>query len=111
MKVFITQFGVPPPASAAIATNIAASPGGQSGATPLTARRNIVNIVGSGNGVLLQVIPNGEMRVYNEGTNALLVFPPQGTAIKGLGMNVAGTIPPGGNATYQFDGMFTWYPS
>jgi hypothetical protein len=112
MKVFITQCDVPPPLPAAFMTGIVAQPGGQSDATLLTARSNNVTVVASNTGVLLNAgILGGWQRIYNSGTNPLLVYPPLGTQIQGYGSNVAAQIVVGGNAGFQFDGVITWLVS
>jgi len=111
MRIIITQLDAPPPIPAAVMTGIVAQPGGQSGATPLTAVRNIVVNVSTSCGVQLQSILGGYQWIFNAGTGLLLAFPPSGTLIYGNAMNIATGVPPGGNAGFTFDQVNTWYPS
>jgi hypothetical protein len=108
VRVFITQLDVPPPMPAAVAADISAQPGGQSAATLLAARNNIITTVALNNGVLLRPILGGAQSVFNRSTNPSLVFPPLSTAIEGYGLNVATAIPVGNEVTFLFDGIGTW---
>lgn len=109
MRVIITQNDVPPPIPAAAAGGIVAQPGGQSGATPLTARVNIVTNVASGTGVVLTNILGGQQTLRNAGTFPLSVYPPSGTQIESYGLNNPATVQPGDSATLSYDNNVTWY--
>src|SRR6185437_463301 len=111
MRVCLTQLDVPPPIPAAVATGIVAQPGGQSGATPLTARINIVTTIAPNTAVLLQIIGGNRQEVFAAGGAQLTVYPPLGTLIKGNGLNVPVTIADGDHATFTFDGNQTWFVS
>lgn len=113
MTVIISQCDVPLPRPSLTQTNIVATGGGQTAATPLPALRNIVTNVAAGSGVILQLLPVGEMKVFNTcGTGVpLAVFPPVGMKIFGNGTNVPVTIADGGNATFTWDGSLTWLVS
>ncbi len=111
MRVFIKQLVEPPPSAAAVATGIAAAPGGQAGATALVARKNIVTIVAPGNGVSLTVVLGNAQRLWNAGSNVLTIYPLQGTAFLGSGANVPTTLGMGDTGEWTFDGMSTWYAS
>ncbi len=63
MKVVITQTDMPPPIPAGAAGGIVAAPGGQAGATALTARVNILTNVASGTGVVLTNILGSQQTV------------------------------------------------
>lgn len=112
--VTITQSDGPMPQSSVLVTGIVAQPGGQTAATPLTARKNIVVNVTPNSGVMLQVLPGvPEQQVFNRcGTGeSLLAFPPEGMRIEGLGTNVPGEVSDAGNATFTWDGALTWLVS
>lgn len=110
MRIIVTQLDAPPPIPAAVATGIVAQPGGQAGATLLTAQRNIVTTVSVNCGVTLQAILGSYQWIFNAGTNLLLAFPPSGTLILGNATGVAVGIPPGGSSGFTFDNVSTWYP-
>lgn len=109
MIVAITQLDTPPPFTAAVATGIAAQAGGQASATPLTARRNIVTLAAAGDAVALGVILGNEQKVFNATAVALGVYPPSGTQVQGLGLNVPYQLAAGAVATFTFDGISTFY--
>jgi hypothetical protein len=110
IHVHISQSDVPRPQSSQLATGIVANVGGQSNATPLTARKNVVSNCVAGAGVALVHLPVPDETVLNRcGTGQqLLVYPPTGEQIEGHAENAAVGIADGGNATFTFDGVMTW---
>jgi hypothetical protein len=61
----------------------------QATALPLGADNNAFATVGAGTGAILPPMnPGDDVTVYNGGANALLIYPPVGAQIKGLGVNV-----------------------
>lgn len=75
-----------------IATGVAAAGTIQSTATPLTAEFNQVSTVGAGSGVILATSIGVPTFIWNDGANALLVYPPSGAQINNLGSNNPATI-------------------
>jgi hypothetical protein len=60
----------------------------QANALPLGADNNAFSTVGAGTGAILPAMnPGDDVTVYNGGANALLIYPPVGGMIKGLGVN------------------------
>lgn len=110
MRIIITPLNAPLPLPAAVATGITAQPGGQAGATPLTAVRHIVTSVSLQCGVLLQPVLGNYQWLFNATPNVLLVFPGSGMLIYSGALNAAMEIPGGGNAGFTFDGTNIWYP-
>ena len=111
MRVTITQLDVPPPIPAAVVAGIVAAPGGQANATLLTGRANIVSTIAPNTAVKLQILLTRQMTVFAAGGRLLTVYPIEGTAFQGSGINVPSMIADGGNATFTFDGVQTWYIS
>ena len=111
MRVILTQLDVPPPIPIPVVTSINAQPGGQAGATALTARINIVTVAAPGTAVLLQILGGNRQVVFNRSGATLTVYPPLGTQIEGNGLNVPETIANGGVATFTFDTVQTWLVS
>lgn len=77
----------------------------QPGARLLTANKNVVETVAAGTGVRLPAgttTSNAGMTltIWNRGADDLLVYPPTGAQINGLGANNPDTIPPGSCRTY-----------
>jgi hypothetical protein len=61
----------------------------QANSLPLGADNNQFTTVAAGTGCMLpQMNPGDDITVYNGGANALLIYPPVGGQIKGLGVNV-----------------------
>jgi hypothetical protein len=110
MSVIIEQIGAIPPPSGVVKTNIIAQAGGQGAATLLTARKNIIKVCPVGGGVLLQILPDNTMKVFNRcGTGQVLtVYPPFGTSFEENGTNVPVTIGDGNQAEFTFDNILTW---
>ena len=108
MKVTITQLNVPPPIPAAVVAGIVAMPGGQANATPLTGRVNIVSTIAPNTGVKLSILLTHQQTVMARGGRPLTIYPIEGTAIEGNGVNVPVTIADLGTATFTFDGLLTW---
>lgn len=75
-----------------ISTGVAAAGTIQSTATPLTASYNQVGTVGAGAGVALATTLGVPQWIWNDGANALLVYPPSGAQIDNLGSNNPATI-------------------
>lgn len=60
----------------------------QATALPLGADNNNFTTVAAGSGCILPAMnPGDDITVYNGGANALLIYPPVGAQIKGLGAN------------------------
>ncbi len=75
-----------------IATGLSAAGTIQSTATLLAAGYNQVGTVGAGAGVILATTLGVEQWIWNDGANALLVYPPTGAQINNLGSNNPATI-------------------
>jgi len=72
-----------------VASGLTATGATQAGALPLGADNNAFTTVGAGTGAILPAMnPGDDVTVYNGGANALLLYPPVGGQIKGLGVNV-----------------------
>jgi hypothetical protein len=89
----LVQAGLSPTAAAAIQGTVApaviAAGTTQGTATQLGADNNDVSTVPANSGVILPAMnPGDDVTVYNGGANALLIYPPVGGQIKGLGVNV-----------------------
>lgn len=88
--------------------NIAAA--GNPAATQATSkklfyRNNQVVTVVSGDGVLLQVIGDGdEQTIFNASANALLVYPPTGMKINALAVNASFSLPSGKTCAFKYLG-------
>ena len=76
----------------------------QAGATPLTAKTNVIGTVGTTNdGVILPVVdPLDEVFVRNAGANTAKVYPPVGGSINGGSANAAVTLAAGASARYRY---------
>jgi len=113
MKIILGRERVqPPPVPAAIITGIVAQPGGQSGATRLAARVNIVTVVAYGDAVVLDpTIISGQQTVMARGANDLTVYPSRDAEIETYGANIPTIVPKGGSATFTWDGTSTWLVS
>lgn len=72
-----------------VASALTALGASQATALPLGADNNAFSTVAAGTGAILpQMNPGDDITVYNGGANALLIYPPVGGQIKGLGVNV-----------------------
>ena len=112
MRVFITQLNEPPAIPSFIANGVVAATGGQTGATLLQARVNIVTAGIAGYAVALNAaIGGGRQEVFANFGFDLLVYPAPGTAIAGYGLNVPTSVPDGASATFTFDGVSKWLVS
>lgn len=109
MKIIITQMDVPPPIPAGVAAGLVAAPGGQSGATVMTARVNIFTNVASGTGAKLQNILGNTQTVRANGAFPLNLFPSDGTQIDGYSLNEAAIVSQNSTVTFAYDGNTTWY--
>jgi hypothetical protein len=71
-----------------VASGLVATGATQATALPLGADNNSFATVGAGTGAILPAMnPGDDITVYNGGANALLIYPPVGAQIKGLGVN------------------------
>ena len=71
-----------------VASGLIATGTTQANALPLGADNNAFATVAAGTGAILPAMnPGDDVTVYNGGANALLVYPPVGGQIKGLGVN------------------------
>lgn len=112
MRVTVTQLGDPPAIPSFIRNAVVAAPGGQTGATLLIARVNIVTTGATGNAVRLNAaIGGGRQEVFARFGYDLLVYPATGTAIEGDSANVPSVVRNGGNATFTFNGVDKWLAS
>lgn len=76
-----------------VATGLVAAGTVQGNALPLAADVNNVTTVAAGTGVIAPAMnPADEILVRNGGANALLLYPPVGAAINGLGTNAGYSI-------------------
>lgn len=72
-----------------VASGLVATGTTQANALPLGADNNSFTTVAAGTGAILPAMnPGDDITVYNGGANALLIYPPPGGMIKGLGTNV-----------------------
>jgi hypothetical protein len=71
-----------------VAAALTATGSTQTTALPLGADNNNFTTVAAGTGAILPAMnPGDDITVYNGGANALLIYPPVGGQIKGLGTN------------------------
>jgi hypothetical protein len=71
-----------------VASGLTATGSTQATALPLGADNNAFSTVAAGTGAILPSMnPGDDITVYNGGANALLIYPPVGGMIKGLGTN------------------------
>lgn len=71
-----------------VASGLTATGTTQANALPLGADNNAFSTVAAGTGCILPAMnPGDDITVYNGGANALLIYPPVGAMIKGLGVN------------------------
>lgn len=76
-----------------VANNLVATGTTQATALPLPADCNDFATVAAGSGCILpQMNPGDDIMVYNGGANALLIYPPLGAQIKGLGTNTGYSV-------------------
>jgi hypothetical protein len=76
-----------------VASAVTALGSTQGTATPLQADYNYITTAAAATGVLLPPLnPGDEITVYNKGANAVLVYPPTGAVINGLGANAGYSI-------------------
>ena len=111
MRIYVTQFGEPPALPAAVQGGIVAQPGGQGGATPLTALVSIVETIASGTAVRLTIGTDPRRTVLARGGADLTVYPEIGTQIEGYGLNVPCVVPGVANigaASFVFEPPTVW---
>lgn len=88
---------------------VSAAGSNQGSATALTAQFNAVTTVGSGQGVILAATLALAQTVWNRGLNSLLVYPPSGAQIDGLGTNNPATISTLSYGTYVMTSTIQGY--
>lgn len=109
MKLVVTQLGQVPPAQSEVASGIVAQPGGQAGATVLTARVNVITVVAPGTAVRLAIV-NGRYRqdVSNRSGEDLTVYPPEGHGFVGQPLDTPATLSDGDDAVFLYRGAEAW---
>jgi hypothetical protein len=76
-----------------VASSLTATGTTQANALPLGADCCNFTTVGAGTGCILPAMnPGDDITVFNGGANALLIYPPVGGQIKGLGTNVGYSV-------------------
>lgn len=86
-----------------VSTGLTSTGINQATALQLSSQWNEVDTVASGTGVLLSAYQVGQSQVvFNQGVNALLVYPPPGSQINSLGNNAAFSMAAGTRATFDF---------
>ena len=86
-----------------VASALTATGANQATALQLASQWNEIDTVPGGTGVLLQALQPGQSQsVFNEGANALNVYPPPGSRIDALLVNIAFQILPAGRQTFDF---------
>lgn len=89
--------------TASINTGLVATGTNQATALQLSAQWNEVDTIAAGTGVLLQALQPGQSQaVFNEGANALNVYPPPGFKIDASAINVAVLLAPTAKRTFDF---------
>jgi hypothetical protein len=84
----------------------------QGTATVLATQWNQIGTTASGTGVLLPSVSAGtEVGVWNNGANALLVYPPSSQSIDALSNNVAFSVPAGTSKRFVHIGSAKWFSS
>lgn len=84
-------------------TGLVATGTNQATALQLVKQWNEVDTVAPGTGVLLSAYQKGQAQtVFNQGANALLIYPPPGSQIDALGVNVAYSLASGARVTFDF---------
>ncbi len=82
---------------------LAATGTNQATAPQLTSQWNVISTTPLGAGVLLSSYQAGQSQtVFNQGANALSVYPPPGSQIDALGTNIAYSLAPGLRHTFDF---------
>jgi hypothetical protein len=90
-------------ATATVSNVLTATGTNQATALQLTSQWNEVDTVASGAGVLLSAYRAGQTQVvFNQGANALLVYPAPGGKINALAVNAAFSVSAGTRATFEF---------
>lgn len=89
--------------SATVDNGLVATGTNQATALQLSSQWNEFVTVASGTGALLSAYQPGQSQtVFNGGTNPLLVYPPPGSRINALAVNVAFSIAAGTRSTFDF---------
>ncbi len=93
------------------ASGLTATGTNQATAFPVFAQQAAFSTVASGTGAVLPPASGGPITIYNDGANALLVYPAPGDQIQGSAIDAAVTILAGRSATFtSFDGLLTAPP-
>lgn len=88
--------------TASVDGDLVATGANQATALQLTADWNEITTVAAGTGVLLQALQPGQSQtVFNQGVNALSVYPPPGVQIDGLGVNAPYALAAGSRHTFD----------
>lgn len=72
----------------------------QATASPIAASVNVFSAVPSGSGCYLPSIP-GTIKIFNQGANALLIYPTGGDRIAPNAVNTAVSLPAGASASFD----------
>lgn len=90
-------------ATSSVDSNLTATGANQATALQLSSQWNEITTTPAGTGVLLQALQTGQSQtVFNQGANALNVYPPPGGQIDALGVNVAYSLAPTLRHTFDF---------
>lgn len=90
-------------ATSSVDTGLVSRGTNQATALQLNAQWNEIANVPLASGVLLQALQPGQSQtVFNQGANALNIYPPPGMRIDALGVNLAYALPSGARHTFDF---------
>lgn len=89
--------------SSTVSSGLTATGTNQATALQLSSQWNEVDTTPANSGVLLSAYATGQSQtVFNQGVNALSIYPPPGAQIDSLGANVAYSLAPGARHTFDF---------
>lgn len=90
-------------ATASVDSALTATGANQATALQLSSQWNEVDTVPAGTGVLLQLLQPGQSQiVFNQGANALNVYPPPGLKIDAMAVNIPFSLVAGARRTFDF---------
>lgn len=90
----LTTLPTQPPTPATTTLALTATGTNQATALALTQDWSVVSTVAAGTGVIMRSVQAGfELRIWNDGANALNIYPPLGAAIDALGTNNPYVLP------------------
>lgn len=90
-------------ATSSVDTNLTATGANQATALQLSSQWNEIVTTPVGSGVLLEALQPGQSQtVFNQGLNALNVYPPPGSKIDALAINIPIALGTGQRHTYDF---------